>query len=71
MSTGLTTSILHHRLIHLENSVAVHERAGSDREVPADPQGDLLDLKGFPLKRTSLQVIAQAQHQARRLSTAR
>jgi hypothetical protein len=64
MSTGLTTSIRHHQLNHLAHSVAVNDRAGSDREVLADTQCALIDLRGQPpLKRTSIQVTAQAQHQ--------
>ena len=44
----------------------VDDRAGSDREVLADTQGALLDLREHPpLKRTSTQVAAQAQYQAR------
>ena len=66
MSTGLTTSIRHHQLNHLAHSVAVDDRAGSDREVLADTQGALLDLRGRPpSKRTSMRVTAHAQHQAR------
>jgi hypothetical protein len=42
MSTGLTTSICHQQLKRLAHSVAVNDRAGSDREVLADTQGVLL-----------------------------
>ena len=69
VSTGLTTSIRRHRLNDLAYSVpvaVVDDRAGSDREVLADTQGALLDLREHPpLKRTSMQIAAQDQYQAR------
>ena len=51
VSTGLTTSIRRHRLNDLAYSVpvaVVDDRAGSDREILADTQGALLDLREHP-----------------------